>query len=103
MERALDVEEEIQNLGLLAPRIDLAKIEATIASESYHVFKDSCLTVCQLTLKNGFNTIGTSACVSPVNFNFELGEKIARRNAVAEIWALEGYLLKERLFEGSAD
>jgi len=100
---ALDVEEQVKTLGLLAPRIDLESIEKTILSEDYHVFPGSCLTVCQLTLRNGFNTIGTSACVSPENFNVELGEKIARRNAVSEIWALEGYLLKERLFEGSAD
>jgi len=29
----------------------------------------------------------------------ELGEKIAREDARQQIWALEGYLLKEKLFQ----
>ena len=42
---ALDVEEQVKTLGLLAPRIDLESIEKTILSEDYHVFPGSCLTV----------------------------------------------------------
>ena len=55
------------------------------------------LTFCVLVLKNGFTVTGESACASKENFNEEIGRKIARQNAVAKIWALEGYLLKERL------
>ena len=57
------------------------------------------LTVCVLTLENGFTVTGESACASPENYNEELGNKIARRNAFDKIWSLEGYLLKENLFE----
>ena len=39
-----------------------------------------------------------SACVSPENDDAKLGEKIAIQNSQDEIWALEGYLLKERLY-----
>jgi len=63
------------------------------------VFPDSCLTVCNLTLKNGFNVVGTSACASPANFDKDLGQKIAYQKAVDQVWALEGYLLKQRLYE----
>ena len=40
---------------------------------------------------------GESACVSPANFDAEVGKKIAFDNAVEKIWALEGYALRERL------
>ncbi|WP_333986710.1 Gp49 family protein [Burkholderia cepacia] len=57
------------------------------------------LTFCVLVLRNGFTVTGESACVSPENFDAEIGRKVARQNAVAKIWPLEGYLLKQRLHE----
>jgi len=59
------------------------------------------LTFCVLVLKNGFTATGESACASPENFDPEIGCKIAKQNATAKIWALEGYLLKQRLSEGA--
>lgn len=91
------IENEIQEKGLTAPRLTPELIDNTIASEDYHVFPGSQLTVCCLTLRNGFTVTGESACASPENFDAELGRKIARGNARDKIWALEGYLLKERL------
>ena len=58
------------------------------------------LTICIITLRNGFTVTGESACASPENFDAEIGKKIARANAIDKIWPLEGYLLKQRLFEG---
>lgn len=57
----------------------------------------SCLTFCVLVLENGFTVTGESACASPENFDAELGRKIARQSAVAKIWPLMGYALKEKL------
>ncbi len=93
------IEKEIQDKGLNAPRLTPALIDATIADEQYHVFDRTCLTVCCLTLQNGFTVTGESACASPENFDAELGRKIARDNARGKIWALEGYLLRQRLSE----
>lgn len=93
------IENEIQEKGLTAPRLTPELIDQAIASEDYHVFTGSQLTVCCLTLRNGFTVIGESACASPENFDAELGRKIARGNARDKIWALEGYLLRQRLFE----
>ena len=90
-------EEEIQRKDLNAPRLNPEKIEAAIKREDYHVFTGSQLTVCCLTLQNGFTVTGESACASPENFDEELGRRIARDNAKHKIWALEGYLLKDRL------
>lgn len=91
------IEKEIQEKNLNAPRLTPALIDATIKEEDYHVFEKTCLTVCCLTLNNGFTVTGESACASPANFDAEIGRKIARDNARNKIWMLEGYLLKEKL------
>jgi hypothetical protein len=96
-----EIENEIQEKGLTAPRVIAEHIESVIVKEDYYVFPGTCLTVCCLTLKNGFNVTGESACASIENFDKELGEKIARKSAVNKIWSLEGYALKERLYNGS--
>lgn len=93
------VEKEIQEKGLTAPRLTPDLIDSLCISKEFHVFPNSCLTVCCLTLKNGFTVTGESACASPENFNRELGERIAYDNARDKVWALEGYLLKQRLHE----
>lgn len=95
------VEKEIQEKGLTAPRLTPELIDLKVVKTQFHVFKDSCLTVCCLTLENGFTVTGESACTSPENFNQELGEKIAYKKAKEKIWMLEGYLLKQRLYESS--
>lgn len=91
------IEKEIQAKGLNAPRLNPAHIDAQIAGEQYHVFPGTTLTVCALTLRNGFHVIGESAAASPENFDAEIGRKIARENARNKIWALEGYLLRSKL------
>lgn len=98
-----EIEKEIQAKGLTAPRVTPEHIDSVIDGEQYHVFEGSCLTVCCLTLKNGFTVTGESACASPENFNVELGRKIAREKARDKIWALEGYLLREKLFNQPFD
>lgn len=91
------IEEAIQDKGLNAPRLTPQHIDDSIVDEDYHVFEKTNLTVCCLTLRNGFTVTGESACASPENFDADIGRQIARRNARDKIWALEGYLLKERL------
>lgn len=91
------VEEEIQSKSLNAPRVTPARIDEVIASEYFHVPPGTTLTLCVLTLQNGFTVTGESACASPANFDAELGKRIARDNAKAKIWALEGYALRNQL------
>ena len=99
MTNETEIEKEINDKDLNAPRLTPDLIDQTIAGEDYHVFDGSQLTVCCLTLNNGFTVTGESACASPENFDAEIGKKIARSNARDKVWALEGYLLKQRLSE----
>lgn len=108
-----EIEKAIQAKGAdVAPRITPADIEANIVSEHYFTAQEgvdstmarsiqppelALLTFCVLVLRNGFTVTGESACASPENFNAEIGQKVARTNAVAKIWPLMGYGLRERL------
>jgi len=92
-----EIENMIQEKNLNAARLTPALIDKAILTAQYHVFDGTCLTVCCLTLQNGFNVTGESACASPDNFDEEIGQKIAFENARQKVWTLEGYLLKELL------
>ena len=91
-------EEMIQEKGLNAPRLTPKLINDTIVGEYYHIVPNTTLTLCVLTLTNGFTVTGESAAVSIENFDKEIGRKVARENAREKIWVLEGYLLKETLY-----
>ena len=90
---------KLKNLN--APRITPAHLDSVISNAEYFVFPGTTNTVCLLTLANGYGVLGESACASPENFDIELGRSIAYQNARNKIWPLEGYLLKQRLYEGS--
>jgi hypothetical protein len=117
------IETDIQEKGLIAPRVTPTDVEENIVSEhfftgeagvlgAYKLNNDvyvgsvpndlnvgalKLLTFCVLVLKNGFTVTGESACVSPENFDAQIGRDVARKNAVDKIWPLMGYALKEKL------
>lgn len=92
-----EIEQEIKNKGLNAPRLNPQHIDEQIVTEHYWNPPGTTLTVCALILKNGFSVVGESASASPENFDEGIGRKIARDHARNKIWALEGYLLRSRL------
>lgn len=93
------IEQEIQDKGLNAPRLTPDMIDDTIVDEYYHIIPSMALTLCVLSLKNGFTVTGETTAISVANFDEALGRKVARENARKKVWALEGYLLKEKLFQ----
>jgi hypothetical protein len=97
------LEKELVEKGLNAPRLTPEHIDAQIVREQYHHFPDTSLTVCALTLKNGFQVVGESASASIENFDAVIGKRLARLDARRKIWAFEGYLLKSILSAAKAD
>lgn len=105
----MNIEKEIQEKELTAPRITPSDVEDNVESEHYFTAAEAAkiggtdthpldlLTICVLVLRNGFTVTGESTCVSAENFDAELGRKIARENAIEKVWPLMGYELKCRL------
>jgi hypothetical protein len=75
-------------------RVTLEEIESRIANEEYLRYNKT-ITVCNLTLDNGFSVRGESGCVSEETFNRSIGERLARQQAVNKLWKLFGFLLAE--------
>lgn len=114
MSNEKQIEQEIQDKGLNAPRLTPDLIDSKVRAIRYltgdvepvYAIGDwksdkstPCLTICILTLENGFTVTGESPCASPENYDRLLGEKLAFENARNKIWELEGYLLKQKLYQ----
>lgn len=91
------IEHEIQAKGLTAPRVTQEEVEAEIVDETYTVLPNGRTTVCQLTLRNGFTVEGISAAACIENFDAEVGNKIARADAVIQIWPLLVFRLRDAI------
>lgn len=117
------VSEEELNQKAVAPRVTLEEIEANITGEFYFRASDgvtleqarafnfeeaealrekmpmalTLITYCVLVLKNGYTVTGQSACASPENYDEEIGRRVARGDAIRQVWPLMGYELRSRL------
>lgn len=123
---SLQASDAIGAAGAVAPRVSLADMEAKIAEVNYFTAGDaitainrqaammpgggdidcgaysadnplSLLTLCIVTMENGFTVIGKSAPASPANFDPDKGKQFAYDDAIRQLWPLEGYALRERL------
>lgn len=100
------LEAEIRALGLTAPRVTLAQIDALVDSLSFHtyVIPGTTTTVAAAIGPGDFVVaLGTSAAVSPENFREQLGRDAAiakaRAKARDKLWELEGWRLKRNLLD----
>jgi hypothetical protein len=78
-----------------APRLTIEDVTSVIEKTEFALFYGR-LTLCILTLRNGFLVTGESSCVSVENFDSDIGRELAYKDAVKKVWLLEGYLLRER-------
>ncbi len=83
----------------VAPRVTLKMVQESIADQEY-ILRGT-LTICILTLHNGFRVVGTSAAASPENFDESIGRTLAHEKAQDQIWPLLGYALKQDLWRAS--
>lgn len=80
-------------------KVTADSIHARLANIRFTRLPDETTTVCSIRMVNGFDVHGTSNCVDPANFDAVIGERVAFNEAFDKLWALEGYLLKEKLYQ----
>ena len=76
-------------------------MNAKIKEVNYIRFENARTTICQITLKNGFEVVGTSCCDDMTEFDINLEKKYAYDNAIEKISEYEAYYLKENEFTNS--
>lgn len=76
------------------PRVTKEGIESRIKVTEF-IRIGQTVTLCNITMDNGYSVRGESACVNPENYNQQIGERIAYDNAFARLWPLYGFLLAE--------
>jgi hypothetical protein len=79
-------------------RVSLDSMLAKIVTEEY-LYPEAIphMTICVLTVLNGYALVGKSAPADPQNFDAELGKRFAREDAVRQMWPLEAYALREHM------
>lgn len=78
-----------------AERITPEYMKSRIVTSAFQRVTDT-MTLCIITLDNGYYVTGESACVNPENYKQEIGEKISYDNAFNKLWPLFGFLLAEK-------
>lgn len=69
-------------------------IDQYVASVTFHKLGHK-TTVAFVTINNGFELVGTSACVNPADFNESIGQHFALVDALNELDGLVGFLRQE--------
>lgn len=114
MSHEQEFEQLLREKGLDAPRVKPEHIDDVILYVHYHSPADSVTdrgitgdaiyhtmrmtTLCTIVLVNGFTVTGVSSCISPQNYDYEIGRQAAYEDARRQIWPLMGFLLKEHLY-----
>lgn len=83
----------------VAVKLTQQDIDDLRTDEQYHQFPGTTTTVCCITLHNGYTIVGSSACIDPLTFDAKVGRELAMKDAMSKVWELEGYLLKEKMFQ----
>jgi len=96
MKNETEIEGLCEEKRLDGPRLHPEDIDAVIVSKTFTKLPSGKAMICEITLRNGFTVRGEAACVSPENFDQEIGEKVSFENAREKVWQLEGYLLQEK-------
>jgi hypothetical protein len=88
-----------ENAKVTAPTITQEYIDCIMENSDIEVYTmfDKC-TVVSCKLPNGFVIVESSACVSPENYNEEIGIEICLDKISNKVWELEGYKLQDELY-----
>ena len=75
------------------PSISQKMVDDFIVAKEVSTLGDK-VTVVRATLRNGFELVESSACVSPENYDEKLGAKICMEKIEEKVWFLLGFLLQ---------
>lgn len=81
------------NLKTDAPSISQQMVDDFIAKTEVSTMGDKC-TVVRAILRNGFEIVESSACVSAENYDEKLGAEICLNKIKNDVWLLLGFLLQ---------
>lgn len=92
--------EKYEEQKIETPTITEERIEWLLENSEFEVetIYDKC-TVLTCKLPNGFVIVESSACVSPENYDEEMGIEICLDRIKSRVWELEGYKLQSELYE----
>lgn len=76
-------------------------VQSMVTAEQFIRPPGTTLTICVLTLTNGFTVTGESACVDPAKFDDEIGCNLARADAFNKVWMLAGFLSRQRAHDAA--
>lgn len=92
----LGFEKLLNDKGLTAHQVDLM-LQHIVFAEFTPMGEKT--TVCLLKHVNGFEVIGTSACIDPKDFKWELGVKFALISAIQKLDELVGFELQHSRYK----
>lgn len=85
-------------------KVDYNKVQELLEKLEFDFWRvpKTTVTICVATL-DGFHVgTGSSSCIDPIEFKAEIGEEVARENALKDatnkIWELKGAQLRAQLF-----
>jgi hypothetical protein len=84
--------------GIELPRVTAEMVEGAIAAVDHHLFPGTTMTVCAITLTNGYTVIGHSACVHPYNFSTRVGERLAFEDARSKVYDVLAFRMRDVLY-----
>jgi len=109
--QSLSASETLSANNATAPRVSVSNIERQMESVVYINLGDAIertgqdasaashlMTLCVITMRNGFVEVGKSAPASPANFDREKGRVFAYEDAVRNLWPKLGYALRDALW-----
>lgn len=82
-----------QDLRTDAPSISQEMVDSFIVHTEVTTMGDKC-TVVRAVLRNGFEIVESSACVSAENYDEKLGAEICLEKIKDKVWMLLGFLLQ---------
>lgn len=101
-ENYFEVYKEPKKEYVKAPTVTQKQIDEIMddADITVNTTYDKC-TVVSVKLPNGFVITESSACVSPENYDKDMGVDICMNKIINKVWELEGYRLQCELYEAN--